>query len=318
MTQQTPPKARFSAATVALAVAALLVIGALVYRFAFAAESGGGTAQAGNNLMAAGPAPSLDEMIASLREEVRRDPDNHEKWYWLGRAARDAGQYDEAVQAFRRAMELAPRNPDYSAYLGEMLLVRATTSSQTPPAEAEQLFRRTLELQPGNPQALFYLATLKDQRGDHRGAIDDMIALLRDAPAGEVWPGQVRESVLAIARENNIDIANRLPPARTPAPSAATAAIPGPTQQQLDQARSIPPSQQDEMVRGMVDRLAQRLRQNPRDEAGWNRLMRSRMVMNDRPGATQALRDGLAAFANDTAVQGRLRAAAEELGVPAP
>lgn len=315
MTEQTPPKARFSAATVALAAAALLVIGALVYRFAFAAPSGGGGETAVANNMAAAQPGNLEDSIAGLRERLRQDPDNHEGWFLLGLAYREGGRFDEAEQAFRRAMELAPRNADYVAYLGETLLLRA---GNTPPPEAEQLFRQALEIQPDNPQAKYYLATIKDVRGDHRGAVDDLIALLRAAPPEAPWEPQVRQAVEGIARENNIDIANRLPPARTPAPSPATAAIPGPTQQQLDQARSIPPSQQDEMVRGMVDRLAQRLRQNPRDEAGWNRLMRSRMVMNDRPGATQALRDGLAAFANDTAVQGRLRAAAEELGVPAP
>jgi cytochrome c-type biogenesis protein CcmH len=70
------------------------------------------------------------------------------------------------------------------------------------------------------------------------------------------------------------------------------------------------------MVRGMVERLAARLRQNPRDADGWIRLMRSRMVLNDRAAAGEALRSGLGAFANDPAAQGRLRAAARELGVP--
>jgi cytochrome c-type biogenesis protein CcmH len=82
-------------------------------------------------------------------------------------------------------------------------------------------------------------------------------------------------------------------------------------------ASSIPPSQQNEMVRGMVEGLAGRLRTNPRDEQGWIRLMRSRMVLQQPDQAREALRSALAAFANDAAVQGRLRQAAGELGVPA-
>ena len=63
-------------------------------------------------------------------------------------------------------------------------------------------------------------------------------------------------------------------------------------------------------------RLANRLRQNPRDEQGWVRLMRSRMVLNDRPAASEALRAALTAFNGDAAAQQRLRTAAQELGVP--
>ena len=70
------------------------------------------------------------------------------------------------------------------------------------------------------------------------------------------------------------------------------------------------------MVRGMVDRLANRLRQNPRNADGWIQLMRSRMVLNDRQGAGEALRSALAAFQDDQATQRRLRTSAGELGVP--
>jgi cytochrome c-type biogenesis protein CcmH len=70
------------------------------------------------------------------------------------------------------------------------------------------------------------------------------------------------------------------------------------------------------MVQNMVDRLANRLRQNPRDADGWIRLMRSRMVLGERDAAGAALRSSLAAFNGDAATQGQLRTAARELGVP--
>jgi cytochrome c-type biogenesis protein CcmH len=85
----------------------------------------------------------------------------------------------------------------------------------------------------------------------------------------------------------------------------------------MEAARGIPPSEQDAMVRAMVDGLANRLRQNPRDAEGWIRLMRSRMVLGDSNAARDALRSGLAAFQDDRATQQRLRTAANELGVPA-
>lgn len=314
MADQTSSARRISPATIALAVAAILAIAAI----GIAIFRSGETADPapGNNSAAAAQAPgSVQDMIAGLRERLRQDPDNHEGWFLLGLSYRDMGNFAEAEQAFRRAMELAPRNADYVAYLGETLLLRG---GDTPPPEAEQLFRRALELQANNPQARYYLATMKDVRGDHQGAVNDLITLLRDAPADAPWEAQVRQAVTTIAQTNNINIEGRLPPARTPPASTATAAIPGPSREQMESARAIPPGQQDEMVKGMVDRLAARLQQNPRDEQGWVRLMRSRMVLNDRPGATDALRRSLAAFQGDAAVQTRLRNAATELGVPNP
>jgi cytochrome c-type biogenesis protein CcmH len=304
-----PPR-RVAPATLALVLAALLLaatIAILLFR------SGEEDAPAGNQVAATQP-PSMDATVATLQQRLRQDPDNHEGWFLLGMTWRGAGRFREAEQAFRRAVELAPRNADYAAYLGEVLLI---LGGDRPPPEASTLFRRAIAIQPGNPQARYYLATIKDVNGDHRGALDDLLALLRDAPAGAAWEAQVREAATGIAARNRIDIAGRLPPPRAPDPVAATAAIPGPSREQMEAARGIPPGQQDQMVRAMVEGLAARLRQNPDDADGWIRLMRSRMVLHDPAAAAEALRAGLAAFPNDAAVQNRLRQAARELGVPA-
>jgi cytochrome c-type biogenesis protein CcmH len=311
MTETAPARRGPAPATIALVLAGLLAVAALGYALFFRGNGEPVTPPEANQTAA----PSADAMIAQLGQRLRADPDNHEGWYLLGMALRDSERFGEAAQAFRRAMELQPRNADYAGYLGEALLL---AGNGAPPPEAERLFRRALELQPGNPQALYYLATLKDMRGDHRGALDDLIALLRTAPAGAPWAPQVREAATAISTQNHIDIAGRLPaaPAAAPAASAATAAIPGPTAEQMAAASGMRPAEQAQASRGMVDRLAARLRANPRDERRWIMMMRSRMVLNEPQAARDALRSGVAAFSNDAAAQARLRQAARELAVP--
>ena len=319
MADTSKPSRRLSPAALALGLAGILAISAIGY--AALGPGRGGDAPAGNaasgNAMAADPNGSLDTMIAQLRERLRQDPDNDQGWFLLGLSFRNAGDFRQAEQAFRRASELRPNNADYVAYLGETLLLQGG-EGHTPPPEAERLFHRALQIDANNAQARYYLATLKDMRGDHRGAIDDLIALLRGAPADAPWAAQVREAVQAIAAQNHIDVANRLPPPppATHPDSTATAAIPGPTPEQMRAANAIPPSQQDQMVRAMVDGLAARLRQNPHDADGWIRLMRSRMVLHDENAARQALQSGLAAFSGDAATQARLREAAGQLGIP--
>jgi cytochrome c-type biogenesis protein CcmH len=321
MAQAASSGRRLQPATIALIVAALIAIGVLLYTTVFRR---GGAAAAETNAVAANSMagqeqmPSVEEMIAGLVEQVRRNPDDHEGWFRLGLAYKGVEDLPQSIQAFRRAMELQPRNPEYAGYLGEALLIQSTRARQPVPPEAEQLFRRTLELQPGYPRGRFYLATIKDLRGDHRGAVDDLIALLREPSLEPEQAQQVRNAVQVIAEAGHIDISGRLPPVPSPeaAQSAATAAIPGPSPEQMRAASGMTPSQQSAMSQNMVERLAARLRQNPRDADRWMMMMRSRMVLSQPDLAAQALRDGLAAFQGDTATQAQLRQAAQQLGVP--
>lgn len=253
---------------------------------------------------------ALQRAAAAYRRAAELEPANAENWFGFGLAARALQNFAEAERAFRRAAQAAPDNPDHKAYAAEMMLLQARG---TPPPEAEALLRQALAQDRTHPQARYYLATIRDRRGDHRGAVDELVALLGEAPADAPWAAQVRRALEGIARENGIDLAGRLPEPRR---STATAAIPGPTAEQIEAARAIPPSRQNEMARGMVERLAARLRADPRDADGWIMLMRSRMILNEPGAAAAALRSGLAAFAGDEAAQRRLRTAAEELGVP--
>lgn len=320
---QTTTRSRLQPATIALALAALIAIGVLVYTIAFRGEGGGGTATANSAAPAAtgnqAEVASVDDLLAGLVEQVRRNPDDHQGWFRLGMAYRNMEDFRQASQAFRRARELQPQTADYNNFLAEVLLIQATRASQPSPPEAEQLLRAALQAAPGNAMSRYYLATIKSDRGDHRGAVDDLVALLREPPGGAPLPPQVRSSAIFIAGRANIDVTSRLPP-ETAAPAGgaelATAGIPGPTQDQLRAASGMTPTQQNEMGRGMVERLAARLRQNPRDARGWIMMMRSRMALNEAPQAAEAMRSGLAAFQNDAAAQAQIRQAAQALGVP--
>ena len=68
-------------------------------------------------------------------------------------------------------------------------------------------------------------------------------------------------------------------------------------------------------ITGMVDRLAARLADNPRDEAGWLRLIRARAVLGDTAATAKARDDALTAFNGDAAAAARIRPASTEAGV---
>ena len=241
-------------------------------------------------------------------------------WRVVGWAYAEAGKPDESAAAYRRAAEIEPGNGENWSSLGEVL----QTASTSIVPEAAAAFDKALKLNPADPRARYFQAVQKELGGDHKTAIDLWLALLRDTPPGAPWEADLRRTIEQTATRNRIDLAGRMPapgtptgsPSGSPTRSGATGAIPGPTPQQLAAASSIPPSQQDEMVAAMVERLANRLKTNPRDADGWINLMRSRVVLKDQAKAKEALSSGLAAFQGDSATQGRLRSAAAELGIP--
>jgi cytochrome c-type biogenesis protein CcmH len=232
-------------------------------------------------------------------------------WRVVGWAYAEKGDSEASAAAYRKAAAIEPGNAENWSSLAEAL----QTASTSVVPEASAALEKALALDPSDPRARYFLAVQKDLRGDHKGALEDWAGLLRDTPPGAPWRADLERTIAQGASRNKLAVPEAAgAPAEGP---VATAAIPGPSPDQLAAAGSIPPGQQDEMARAMVAKLAARLAANPKDADGWIRLMRSRVVLNDSAGARQALRSGVAAFPGDGATQGRLKSAAAQLGLPA-
>jgi cytochrome c-type biogenesis protein CcmH len=200
-----------------------------------------------------------------LKERLERDPDHFEGWVLLGRTLASLQRFNEAREAYGRAIALKPEEPQLHAELGEVLVL-AARGTVTPSAEAE--FAKS-----GNdPRARFYGAEAAVQRGDGAAAKTALQALLTDAPADAPWRKIVAARLAEIA------------------PDEATAnAAAGPNAQDVAAAQSMSREERQAMIRGMVERLAARLEQQPNDKEGWARLARAYDVLGD-PEKAQAAR----------------------------
>jgi cytochrome c-type biogenesis protein CcmH/NrfG len=83
------------------------------------------------------------------------------------------------------------------------------------------------------------------------------------------------------------------------------------------ESEPVPPPAHDAMVRSMVDGLADRLKDSPRDVEGWTLLIRSRVVLGEKEVATTTFRKALEVFKDDAAASNNIRAAAIALGLKA-
>ncbi len=288
------------AAIVAVAIAA----GAIGYRIVAADRRGASPPAA---------AASASGSIADLQQHAKSAPDDAGAWQQLGFAQFDAGNYAEAVNAYQHAAQISPGNAVLWSSLGEAR-VMASEHDPMPPA-ALDAFKRAVALDPKDPRARYFLAVEKDLKGDHQGAIADWLALLKDTPAGAPWDNDLQRTIEQIGKINKIEVAKQIAAATANRPAAQPAggmAIPGPTQDQLAAASSLPPSQQQAMAEGMVAQLAEKMKSDPTNVDGWVMLMRSYSQLGREADAKAALASAVAANPSHA---DELRSAAASLGL---
>ena len=261
------------------------------------------------------PAPSTgDAELDGLIAAAQAAPDSAEAWQRLAFAYFARNQFAQAAEAYDKATRNAPDSAVLWSSLGE---ARVMASESDPmPAAALAAFRRAVELDSKDPRARYFLAVNKDLANDHDGAIADWLALLADTPPGAPWENDLVRTIQQVGQREGIDLQDRIDTAlaaRSELPQAPPmAGIPGPTQQDLAAASSIPPSQQQDMAEQMVARLAARLESNPRNVDGWIMLMRSYRQLGRDELARSAYARALQA--NPGAAE-QLRTAAETLGL---
>lgn len=266
----------------------------------------------------------IGRLVTGLQARLAENPEDAEGWRMLGWSQYNLRRFEESAAAYARAIALNPKGEGYQSTYAEAL-VQVAGGEVTP--EAVAAFNKAAAQDASDARARYYLGISKAQAGNLTAALDDWISLLGESAPDAPWVPQLRGIITATAAEAKVDVSGRLaaltPPAtggaRVTTPEAAATVpagvMPSPSKEQVEAVQAMPPAAQQQMIQNMVQGLAEKLKANPKDEAGWLRLMRARSVLNDMPAALAARDQALAAFAGDPAAQSRLRAAAAEMGL---
>ena len=224
---------------------------------------------------------SIAALVSRVEAHLEQNPNDGRGWEVLGPVYMRMGRFDDAVKARRNAVNLLGSNAQREADLGEAL-TGAANGIVT--AEAREAFERALALDASDFRARYFIGLAAEQDGRPKDAADVWRKLLAEAPADANWTGLVQES---LQRVDPAAAAGTSPP--QPGPSAADIAA----------ARDMPPEQRNEMVRGMVARLAERLKQDGSDVEGWLRLLRAYMVLGEKEQARTAANEARRALQNN-------------------
>jgi cytochrome c-type biogenesis protein CcmH len=216
----------------------------------------------------------VENLIAQVEQHLEKNPTDGRGWTVLAPVLARIGRYDDAVQAFRNAMTYAGESADRRADLGEAM-VGAGGGVVT--AEAKTEFERALSLDADEAKANYYLGLAAEQDGRAQDAAAIWRAMLDKGAADAPWRPLVQAALRRVGGGT--------------APSLSDSTIAA--------AKDMNEGDRAAMIKGMVDRLATRLKQNGDDVDGWLRLVRAYLVMGDQDKARSALNDARQAVAND-------------------
>ena len=217
---------------------------------------------------------SIANLVGQVEDHLARTPGDGAGWELIAPVYMRLGRFGDAVEAWRKALALNGASAVREADLGEAL---AAAANGVVTAEAKQAFERALAQDGHEAKARYFLGLAAEQDGNTEQAASTWRALLADAPADAPWAAFVRESLARV--------------------SGASVAEAGPSASDVAAAANMSDEERREMVRGMVARLADRMRDNGADVEGWLRLVRAYVVLGDRDKAKSAAADARRALA---------------------
>jgi cytochrome c-type biogenesis protein CcmH len=232
----------------------------------------------------------LENLVAQVEAHLEKNPADGRGWNVLAPVLARLGRYDDAIRAFRNSIAYNGDSAERRSDLGEAL-VGSAGGVVTSEAKAE--FERAAALNADDPKANYFLGLAAEQDGRNTDAASIWRAMLAKAPPEAPWRPLVQAALVRVGGP----------------------AAPVLSNDAMSAAKDMNEADRGAMIRGMVDRLAARLKQNGDDVEGWLRLVRAYMVMGERDKAVNALLDARQAVANDAERLRQLNEGLKNLGL---
>jgi cytochrome c-type biogenesis protein CcmH len=287
-----------------------------------AGETADRQADLGEALAAANNGVITVDAKTAFERALELDPNDLKARFFIGVAAEQDGDRHKAAAIWTAMLKGAPAGAPWVPMVSAAL----TRVGGTPPAVTSA----PATAMPG-PSAADVAAASGMSQQDRGAMINGMVAQLaaklkQDGSDAAGWVRLVRsyrvlgenekaQAAIADAQRALAGDPNKLrvfaegtgagapvasaPENSGPAASAPAAAAPGPSAADVAAASSMSEQDRNAMIHTMVARLADKLKVNGGDLAGWQRLLRAYMVLGERDKAKSAAGDARKALASD-------------------
>jgi cytochrome c-type biogenesis protein CcmH len=214
------------------------------------------------------------ELVQRLRGAVAERPGDLQGHILLARSEAAMGNYVGAYSAQQKILSIKGDDATAKDYadLADMMILAA--GGYVSP-EAERVLEAALTRDPQNGVAQYYMGLMMAQTGRPDVAFRLWDRLLRQSPPDAAWLPPILAQIEEMAFRAGVS--DYQPP--------RIAGIPGPSTDDLNAAEEMSPEDRQEMIRGMVARLSDRLANEGGTPEEWARLISSLGVLGDEAQA---------------------------------
>ena len=253
----------------------------------------------------AAPPPPVDaeflSLMDSLRARVAERPDDLQGHFLLVQNEARLGNHAAAARAQAGVIRIKGKYvaPEDHILLAQMLIAAAGGAISP---EAEAAVQAALALNPDNDEALFLLGLSHLRTGRPDLGFAAWAHLIATAPGGSAWLAEARARIGDVAAAAGVEYT--LPDD-----------LAGPAPEDVQAAADLTPEAQGAMVRGMVERLAERLATQGGSAAEWARLVTALATLGEVDRARAIKAEAEAVFAGRADDLAAVRAAAAAAGI---
>ena len=250
--------------------------------------------------------PRHAELMEKLRKAMEARPNDLQGQELLARNEAMLGNYAAAARA--QAMVVTLKGPAATAAdlaAQAELMVAATGGIVTP--EAEDVLARALKLDPANGIARYYSGLMFTQSGRFDLAFRFWAPLWEASTEADPWVETLRSELP--------DVAYLAGQHRYQMPALRSTAMPGPDAAAMAAAEDMTPEERQQMIRGMVDGLMNRLATEGGTAPEWARLIRALGVLGDTDRARAIWAEAQDRFKDRASDLAEVAAAAREAGL---
>jgi cytochrome c-type biogenesis protein CcmH len=263
--------------------------------------------------------PSVDVLVERLAARLKQNPEELGGWLMLIRSYSALNEVEKKENAIAQARKQFAGDAQAISQIDALLkelgpnVSKAPGSSAAAPAAAPTAGAKAPDV---NDMVSRLAARLKQNPAD----LDGWLMLIRSYTALKA-PAEAQEAIASARKQfasapealSQIDaLLKELDGAEAATPAGAGAKVPA-----AAPAADAGAGDQSAMIRGMVGKLAGRLKENPADRDGWLMLIRSYGVLKDMDKAKEAVANARKQFASDAEALGKIETLARELGLEA-
>jgi cytochrome c-type biogenesis protein CcmH len=247
-------------------------------------------------------------LIEKLRQTVKDRPDDLQGQTLLARNEANLGNVKRAYVAQSNVVRLKAGQAtlDDHMFLAE-LYIAAAEGYVSP--EAETALRAALRIEPSDKLGRYYWGLMLIQNGRPDLAFRLWSNLLNESAPNDPWVAPIRSRIQELAWLSGVEY--ELPPL---APVTGQG-LSGPSAEDMQAAQEMSTEDQQEMIRGMVTRLSDRLATEGGSPQEWARLIGALGVLGDLDQAQAIWEEAQSRFAGNPEALAIVTSGAQQAGL---